>query len=167
MELVKLILSLKSLFVRYGLVNEIISVNGAQFVYGLVKEIISDNGAQFMSREFEQFLQYNGIRHSKCALYHSQSNPVERFNRVLNEGIKAELANNVLFKDAVYHILANYRSTIHCTFGVSQASFMFGREMVMPLDVLSPNLSNSDVIVDEEESAHKMKTKSEYRKFFL
>ena len=99
-------------------------------------------------------------------MYHPQPNPVERFNRLLNEGIKAGLANNVLFKDAVYHILANYRSTIHCTLGVSPASFIFGREMVMPLDVLSPDLSNSDVIVDEEEIAHKMKTKSEYRKFF-
>ena len=34
---------LKSLFVRYGLVNE----------------IISDNGAQFVSREFEQFVWYS------------------------------------------------------------------------------------------------------------
>ena len=52
-----------------------------------MNEIISDNGAQFVSREFEQFLQYNGIRHSKCALYHPQSNPVEKFYRVLKEGI--------------------------------------------------------------------------------
>ena len=102
-----------------------------------------------------------GIRHSKCASYYPQLNPVERFNRVIKESIKAELANNVLFKDAVYHVLAIYRSTIHCTSGVSPASFMFDRKKVVPLDVLSPNLSNSNVIVDEEEFAHKMKTKSE------
>ena len=43
---------------------------------------------------------------------------------------------------------------------------MLGREMVMPLDALSPNLSNSNVIVDEEEIAHKMKTKSKYKKSY-
>ena len=55
---------LKSLFVRYGLVNE----------------ITLGNEAQSVSREFEQFVQYNDICHSKCALYHPQSNPVERYN---------------------------------------------------------------------------------------
>ena len=35
-----------------------------------------------MSRAFEQFLQNKGIHHSKCALYHPQYNPVERFNRM-------------------------------------------------------------------------------------
>ena len=34
----------------------------------------------------------------------------------------------------------------------------------MPLVVLSPYLSNSNAIVDQEEIAHIMKTKSEYRK---
>ena len=125
-----------------------------------MNEIISDNGAQFVSRKFEQFLQYNGIRLSECASYHPQSNPVERFNRVLKGGIKAKLANNVLFKDVIYHVLANYRSTIHCTSCISPASSMFGREMVILLIVWSLNLSNSNVIVDEEEIAHKMKTKS-------
>ena len=62
--------------------------------------------------------------------------------------------------------MANYRSTIHCTSSVSPASFMFGREMVKSFVVLSPNFSYSNVIVDEEEIAHKMKTKSEYRKSY-
>jgi ribosomal protein S17 len=65
---------------------------------------------------------------------------VERFNRVLKEGIKAEFCDNVLFKDVVNHVLANYRSTVNCTSGYSPAFLMFGREMLMPLNKLSPSV---------------------------
>ena len=42
--------------------------------WSVPEEIISDNGRQFVSRDFEQFLNQLNIKHSKTALYHSQSN---------------------------------------------------------------------------------------------
>ncbi len=59
--------------------------------YSLVNENVTDHGAQFVSHEFKSFLRKNGIRYSRTALYHPQSNSFERFNRVLKEGMKAQL----------------------------------------------------------------------------
>jgi len=42
--------------------------------YGLPKEIVSDNGPQFISSAFTQFVQLNGIRHSRSAPYHPTTN---------------------------------------------------------------------------------------------
>ena len=113
---------LKALFSRYCLVNE----------------IVSDNGALFVSHEFGFFLHMNDIRRSRTALYHPQSNPVKRFNRMLKEGVKAQLYENVLCKDAVNQVLANYRSTVNCTSGCTPAVLMLSREMTMSLNVLLP-----------------------------
>ena len=41
---------------------------------GLPEEIVSDNGPQFVSKEFETFLNKNGIRHVRSSPYHPQSN---------------------------------------------------------------------------------------------
>lgn len=58
----------------------------------LPQEFTSDNGPQFTSREFSQFLETNGIKHTKSALYHPQANgQVEIFNRVLKSTIQLAL----------------------------------------------------------------------------
>ena len=56
--------------------------------WGLPDEIITDNGLQFTSHEFSKFLSDNGNKHIRTANYHPQSNTVERFNRVLSEGLR-------------------------------------------------------------------------------
>ena len=52
--------------------------------------------------------------------------------------MEAQLCENILFKNAVNHVLANYRSTLNCTSDCTPAVLIFGREMTMPLKVLLP-----------------------------
>ena len=105
--------------------------------WGLPEEIITDNGRQFVSREFEEFLSQLGIAHCKTALYHPQANgAVERFNRVLKEGIRAGKSEGKSFDTILRSTLANYRSTVHSTTGTSPAELISGRKMRMPLDLL-------------------------------
>ena len=42
--------------------------------WGLLKQIITNSCPQFTSKEFQKFMHSNGIRHSRTAPYHSQSN---------------------------------------------------------------------------------------------
>jgi len=78
--------------------------------FGLVEEIVIDNGSQFKSVEFEAYLKTLGIRHSLVALHSPQSNSeVERFNRVMKDGLRTRLADGQEFITAVRHTLAAYR----------------------------------------------------------
>jgi hypothetical protein len=82
--------------------------------YGLVDEIVSDNGVQFVSAEFQTFLRSLNIKHSRSALYAPQTNgAVERFNRVLKEGLRTSLAEGRPFLTGLRQILATYRTTPH------------------------------------------------------
>ncbi|PIK46814.1 hypothetical protein BSL78_16313 [Apostichopus japonicus] len=42
--------------------------------YGLPEEIVSDNGPQFTSEAFRNFMNNNGIKHSRVPPYHPASN---------------------------------------------------------------------------------------------
>ena len=108
--------------------------------FGLVDEIISDNGRQFVSAEFQQFLSNLGIKHRCTALYNPQANgAVERFNRVLKDGIKAGMADGCSFAQSIKQTLASYRSTPHATTGVSPAKLLYSFDMNMPLMRMRPS----------------------------
>ena len=105
--------------------------------FGLVEEIVTDNGPQFVSVEFEAFLASLGIRHSRSALYNPQAQAeVERFNRVMKDGLKTGLADGKDFQTAIRQTLATYRTTPHCTTGVTPASLMLAFSVRTPLTLL-------------------------------
>ena len=57
---------------------------------GLPEQIVTDNGSAFTSKEFETFLQRNGIQQIRTAPYHTASNgqaerTVQTFKTTLNK----------------------------------------------------------------------------------
>ena len=106
--------------------------------FGLIEELITDNGVQFTSDEFQTFLKQHGIRHSRSALYAPQSNgAVERFNRVLKEGIKANMSEGKTFWTSLRQTVANYRATPHTVTGVTPSSLMLAFTVRTPVTMLS------------------------------
>ena len=78
--------------------------------WGIPDGIISDNGIKLVSMDFDQFCAQLGIKHCKTALYHPQAKgAVERFNRDLEEGIRALKAEGRAFADSLRSIISNYR----------------------------------------------------------
>ena len=112
--------------------------------YGLVEEISTDNGPQFTSSEFRSFLQSLGIRHCLSAFYSPQSNAeVERFNRLMKEGLRTGLADGRSFTTAVRQTLAAYRTTPHATTGVTPASLFLAFPVRTPLSMLPLAVTSS------------------------
>ena len=107
--------------------------------HGLLEVVISDNGPQFRSAKFAAFLKAHDIQHNHTALYNPPANPVERFNRVLKEGLAVACTQSEPFLPAVKKILANYQSLPHVSTGVSLAQLFYGRPMRMPLDCMINN----------------------------
>ncbi len=106
---------------------------------GLADELISDNGSPLVSAQFEEFLSSLDIHHQRSALYSPQTNSsVERFNRVLKEGVRVGLAEGKTFLTAVRQTVATYRVTPNTTTGVTPAALMFAFPVKTPVTMLKP-----------------------------
>ncbi|XP_003731307.2 uncharacterized protein K02A2.6-like [Strongylocentrotus purpuratus] len=123
--------------------TSVISILEKMFTkWGLPESITTDNGPQFTSEQFEEFLAVNGIQHRLTTCYNPQSNGgVERFNRVIKESLKANLADGMTFDKAIQTLLRTYRSTPHSLTGKTPAELMLGRNLRMPFNILKPPVS--------------------------
>ena len=88
--------------------------------------MISDNGVRFIPSEFDEFLKNRRVKHIEAPLNHPQSSTVERFNRLLKEGLKAGIIEGGLLYYSGLNMLANYHSQNQSTTGHSYAKLMFG-----------------------------------------
>jgi transposase InsO family protein len=62
--------------------DRIFLVNGAPEV------LVSDNGSQFVGKPFQELVRKYDVRHFKNSVYHPQSNPAERVNKVVKVSIR-------------------------------------------------------------------------------
>ena len=75
------------------------------------------------------------MRHSKTALYNPHANgEVERFNRVLKEGLKAAQADGKTFQQGIRQTLASYHSMPQSTTDMSPAKLMYNFEIVITVE---------------------------------
>lgn len=101
--------------------------------------ITTYNGPQFTSSAFVDFLKERGIKHIRTSVYHPQANVcVERFNRVLKDGLQAAQATQQPWKPVVTEMLHSYRATAHATTGESPFQLLRGRLMWTKLNILPP-----------------------------
>lgn len=96
--------------------------------HGYPLSLRTDNGTQFVSKEFESFLDENGVEHRRTTPLWPQANgEVERQNRTLLKAMKIAHAQGKDWKRELNKFLLAYRTTVHITTGVSPAELMFGR----------------------------------------
>ena len=89
---------------------------------------VCHNGPQFVAAEFEGFLEYLGIQHTKGVPYWPQSNgEVERFNETIMKAITIAKIEQKHWKEELQNF--QYRTTPHTVTGVSPAEMLMGRKL--------------------------------------
>jgi transposase InsO family protein len=105
--------------------------------HGIPDVIISDNGPQFQCKEFHDFAQKYGFEHKTSSPVFPQSNG-EAESAVKN-------AKKILRQKCPDVALLNYRTTPHCSTGVSPAQALMGRQLRTKLPILEENLMPAPV----------------------
>ena len=125
--------------------------------------LVTDNGTVFRSAEFNQFTNYNGIRHIKTAPYHPSSNGLaERAVQTFKMGIKKQTSGTI--KTKISRFLFQYRITPHTTTGVSPAELLLSRRPRTQLDQALPSVETR-VIRQQERQATYQNQHSYHRVF--
>lgn len=108
---------------------------------GLPTTLVSDNGPQFTSKEFEDFVNANGIKHVKTSPYHPSSNGLaERFVQTFKQAMKCSRNDSASIQKKLANFLLAYRNTPHCTTNETPAKLMMGRELRTKMQLMRPNV---------------------------
>ena len=108
---------------------------------GLPDQMVSDNGPQFTSETFRKFTTANGIKHVTGAPYHPSTNgQAERLVQSFKKGVKADKSSRTLQHKLDRFLLA-YRSAPHATTELSPAQLLLGRNVKTRLDLIKPDVS--------------------------
>lgn len=109
--------------------------------FGLPKLIVSDNAKTFTSSEFIKFCADHGIERLTTSVYTPQSNGLAENAVKTCKSFLKKLYSDRSERDidsGLAECLFQYRSTPHCTTGVSPARLMLGRELRTKLDTFTP-----------------------------
>ncbi|KAL6475049.1 hypothetical protein MHYP_G00160890 [Metynnis hypsauchen] len=106
--------------------------------HGAPKYLISDRGTPFMSEFFNQMVKILGSEHHLTMAYHPQTNATERVNRTLKTAIQVYVENKHNSWDKyIPQICFALRTAPHESTGFSPARMLYGRELAIPVDLLT------------------------------
>ena len=134
--------------------------------HGIPRVIESDNGPPFSSKEFQQFIEENGIQHHRITPLHPQANgEAESFMRLLN---KTEQIASITGEDsegAIAKMLIGYKSTPHPATQTSPYRALMNREVRTKIDHTKSiaeeaveKSKNTDITEADHQYKKKMKT---------
>lgn len=106
--------------------------------FGAPRSIHSDQGRNFESTLFRELCRLLNVHKSRISPYHPQSNGlIEHFNRTLLSMLSSFVDDNQLNWDTLLHcVMLAYRSSVHASTAFTPYKVLFGREIVLPVDVM-------------------------------
>ena len=105
--------------------------------WGIPKRVVSDNGPAFRSDEMNRFMKSNAILHTLTAPYHPASNgATENSVKTFKSKFKLLLQQGFSKKDALFKYLFHFRSTPHCTTGISPTELQISRKLRTRWEIL-------------------------------
>lgn len=131
--------------------------------FGVPKKLVSDNGTQFISENFQYFMKMNGIKHYLIAPQHPASNgagenAVKTIKNSLKKALYSGKASNI--NKFINNFLFDYRTTQHCTTGVSPYECLFKFKPRTRFDLLKPPENSSVKVKEREKSINDNKFKA-------
>uniref|UniRef100_A0A3B4WPR7 Integrase catalytic domain-containing protein n=1 Tax=Seriola lalandi dorsalis TaxID=1841481 RepID=A0A3B4WPR7_SERLL len=104
--------------------------------FGVPRSIHSDQGRNFESTLFRELCRLLKIH--KTSPYHAQSDGlIERFNRILLSMLSLFVEDNQLNWDTLLpYVMLAYRSSVHANTAFTPYKVLFGREIVLPIDIM-------------------------------
>ena len=121
--------------------------------HGLPMRVRTDNGPQFTAEDFEKFCENLGIEQIKGIPYWPPSNgEVENHNKTLLKIARIAKLEKRDLRPEVEIFLFSYRTTLHCTTGMSPAELLFGRKLRIKL----PSSSQLEDFVEEDSTNQRL-----------
>ena len=107
--------------------------------FGVPQQILTDRGAEFESQLFKELCRILGCDKIRTTSYKPSTNgAIERLHRSLNSMIgKVIDLDQRHWDEQVPIVMAAYRASRHETTGYTPNYLMFGREVSMPVDIVS------------------------------
>ena len=124
--------------------------------YGVPRSIIADGGKQFQSNMASILYAHLGIQGRTISPHHPQTNSqVERMNRVIKEALRNMVAENQKdWPDYLDSIAFAYRSAVNESTGFSPYQLLYGRQPVLPVDILYGEPSKVEAMERDEGKYH-------------
>ncbi len=93
--------------------------------FGNPETQLSDNGPPFNSKAMDEFCDSRNITTEKIPPLHPSANPAETFMKSVGKTMKIAAQHNISEKEALAHLLTNYRDTPHSATGVTPNDMFF------------------------------------------
>lgn len=118
------------------------AMRGLFAAHGLPLVVVSDNGPQLVSKEFETFLEMNGVKHIKSAPYNPASNGLaERLVQTFKQSLDKQKDSGRSLQHCIDNFLFSYRNTPCSSTGKTPSQLFLKRNVRTRLSQVTPKFS--------------------------
>lgn len=105
--------------------------------HGLMRQVHSDQGREWVSNIWRDLMDLLQIKWTTTPAYNPRSNRVERFHRTLEQLLRtSSYRDNTDWDERIAQALLAYRTSVHSATGTTPFMAMYGREAILPIDLV-------------------------------